>query len=323
VDLRVNRDTTLKLAKLEYGWQSDVMVTPTKIDTVFAAGEIESGRTLYEALVFDDASPLPPEERVQLVDGLADIFEYKLDFTREIQPGDKYRIVYEREARPDNTARGRRILAAEIVNDGHAYNAIWYDNGSTIRAYYDSNGHPLKAGFSRYPVPFRGITSRFAASRYHPILGIYRAHMGNDLGARAGTQVLASANGVVVRAGWNGGYGNMIEIRHANGYTTRYAHLKGFARGIRAGSRVSQKQLIGYVGMTGLATAPHLHYELRYNGRAIDATRVRLPDGESLGRTQLALFRQIARARESLLDRAGETMIAHSSGKDANQRAGL
>jgi murein DD-endopeptidase MepM/ murein hydrolase activator NlpD len=147
--------------------------------------------------------------------------------------------------------------------------------------------------------------------------------MGNDLGARAGTQVLASANGVVVRAGWNGGYGNMIEIRHANGYTTRYAHLKGFARGIRAGSRVSQKQLIGYVGMTGLATAPHLHYELRYNGRAIDATRVRLPDGESLGRTQLALFRQIARARESLLDRAGETMIAHSSGKDANQRAGL
>jgi hypothetical protein len=143
VEVRLNRDTTVKLAKLEYGWQSDVMVTPTKIDTVFAAGEIESGRTLYEALVFDDASPLPPEERVQLVDGLADIFEYKLDFTREIQPGDKYRIVYEREARPDNTARGRRILAAEIVNDGHAYNAIWYDNGSTIRAYYDSNGHPL------------------------------------------------------------------------------------------------------------------------------------------------------------------------------------
>lgn len=323
VEVRLNRDTTVKLAKLDYGWQSDVMVTPTKIDTVFAAGEIVAGRTLYEALVFDDESPLPPEERVQMVDGLAEIFEYKLDFTREIQPGDKYRIVYEREARPDNTARGRRILAAEIVNDGRAFNAIWYDNNSTIRGYYDSKGRPLKAGFSRYPVDFPRITSRFAASRYHPILGIYRAHMGNDLGARAGTSVRASANGVVIRAGWASGYGNLIEVRHANGYSTRYAHLRGFARGIRTGARVSQKQLIAYVGMTGLATAPHLHYELRHNGRAIDATRVRLPDGETLGRTQLALFREIARARESLLDRAGETMIAHSSAKDANQRAGL
>lgn len=323
IEVRLNRDTTVRLAKQDYGWQSDVIVTPTKFDTVYAAGQIESGRTLYEALVFDDASSLPPSERSDLVYSLASIFEYKLDFTRQIQPGDSYRIAYEREARPDNTARGRRILAAEIVNDGRAYNAIYYDNGTDIHGYYDTHGRPLKAGFSRYPVDFPRITSHFAASRYHPILGIYRAHMGNDLGARAGTPVHASANGIVVRAGWNsGGYGNLIEIRHANGYTTRYAHLSGLARGLRPGSRVLQKQLIGYVGMTGLATAPHLHYELRLNGNPVDATKAKLPDGEALGRRQLALFRDIAAARTNLLDRASGMVVAHQGQKDG-KRDGL
>jgi murein DD-endopeptidase MepM/ murein hydrolase activator NlpD len=324
VEVRLKRDTTVRLARFDYGWQGDVMITPTQIDTVYAAGEIESGRTIYEALVLDEDSPLPPEERVQLVGALAGIFEYKLDFTREIQPGDSYRIVYEREARPDNTARARRILAAEIVNDGHAFDAIYFDNGIDTKGYFDPTGHPLRSGFSRYPVDYPRITSRFAASRYHPILGIYRAHMGNDLGARAGTPVHASANGVVVRAGWNsGGYGNLIEIRHANGYTTRYAHLSRIARGIRPGKRVSQKDLIGYVGMTGLATAPHLHYELRLNGRPIDATKARLPDGEALGKRQMATFRIVAQARSGLLDRATGTMVAHSGQKDGRPRDGL
>lgn len=317
VEVRLNRDTTVKLAKLGYGWQSDVMVTPTQVDTVYAYGEIEPNRTLYEALVFDDDSELPADERIRLVSGLAEIFEYKLDFTREIQPGDSYRIAYVREARPDGTARGRQIIAAEIVNEGRSYSAVYYDNGSDTRGYYTPTGHPMKAGFSRYPVDYPRVTSRFAASRYHPILGIYRAHMGNDLGARAGTPVRASANGVVVRAGWGSGYGNLIEIRHANGYTTRYAHLRSFARGVRVGSRVSQKDVIGYVGMTGLATAPHLHYELRYNGRPIDASKARLPDGQQLGKRQMATFLTVARARVALLDRASNTRIAHNGTKDA------
>jgi murein DD-endopeptidase MepM/ murein hydrolase activator NlpD len=323
VEVRLNRDTTVKLARLDYGWESDVMVTPTIVDTVYAAGEIESGRTLYEALVFDDDSALPPEERQGLVWGLAEIFEYKLDFTREIQPGDSYRIAYEREARPDNTARGRRILAAEIVNEGRAYSAIYYDNGADIRGYYDAKGHALRAGFSRYPVDYPRITSRFASTRYHPILGIYRAHLGNDLGARAGTQVKAAANGTVIFAGRNAGYGNMIEIRHANGYTTRYAHLSRFAAGMRRGRHVSQKDLIGYVGMTGLATAPHLHYELRLNGRAIDAAKAKLPDGESLGRRQMLAFSEISRARMNMLARASSEMLAQGNPRDVRRRDGL
>ncbi|MEO5511360.1 MAG: M23 family metallopeptidase [Longimicrobiales bacterium] len=322
VEVRLNRDTTVRLAKQDYGWQSDVIVTPTVIDTVYAGGEIATGRSIYEEVVFDENSPLPPAERVALVSGLATVFEYKLDM-RDIQPGDSYRIAYEREARPDNSARGRRILAAEVVNKGKSYSAIWFDNGAGTRGYYDQKGRTLRAGFSRYPVDYVRITSRFASSRYHPILGIYRAHMGNDLGARAGTQVKASANGTVTFAGRNAGYGNMIEIRHSNGYSTRYAHLSRFAAGMKRGRHVSQKDIIGYVGMTGLATAPHLHYELRLNGRAIDAKTARLPDGESLGRKQMVGFREVSRIRMGMLDRAEAEMVAQQPSKSAERRNGL
>lgn len=324
VEVRLNRDTTVRLAKNEYGWQSDVVVTPTVVDTVYAAGHIESGRTLYEALYLDDSSPLPPAERIQLVYGLAEIFEYKLDFTREIQPGDSYRLVYEREVRPDNTARGRRILSAEIINEGRAYTAIYFDDGRDTRGYYDPKGRALRAGFSKYPVEYPRITSRFKSSRYHPILGIYRAHLGTDLGAARGTKVYSAANGVVTFAGRNAGYGNMIEIRHMNGYTTRYAHLNGFAKGIRKGTRVSQKDLIGYVGMTGLATAPHLHYELRKNGSPIDARTAKLPDGETLPSQKMLAFTPLSQARLALLDRANGIAVAQKpAAPSRRQGAGL
>ncbi len=323
VEVRLNRDTTVKLARLEYGWESNVMVTPTVIDTVFASGSIQSGRSLYEALVMDENSKLPPEERQGLVWALAEIFEYKLDFG-EMHPGDSYRIAYEREARPDNTARGRRILAAEIVTDHRPFTAIYFDNAAGTRGYYDAKGRALRAGFSRYPVAYPRITSRFNSARYHPILGIYRAHLGVDLGARSGTHVNASANGTVTFAGRNAGYGNMIEIRHANGYSTRYAHLSRFAAGMRRGKQVSQKDLIGYVGMTGLATAPHLHYELRKNSRAIDVRTAKLPDGESLGGQNAVAFRALSGTRMSMLDRAGSSSaLAHEGTKDARQRGGL
>ncbi|HEX6694975.1 MAG TPA: M23 family metallopeptidase [Longimicrobiales bacterium] len=323
VEVRLNRDTTVRLAKSDFGWDSDVVVTPTVVDTVVAAGSIAAGKTLYEALVFDEESPLRPADRMQLVYGLAEIFEYKLDFTREIQPGDTYRVAYVRDVRPDNSSRAMKILAAEIVNDNRTYDAVYFDNGKDIRGYYDTKGRALRAGFSRYPVPYPRITSRFAAKRYHPILGIYRAHLGNDLGARAGTQVRASANGVITFAGKSGGYGNMIEIRHANGYTTRYAHLRNFAPGIRRGVRVAQKDLIGYVGMTGLATAPHLHYELRHNGRPVDASKADLPDAEPLAKKQMAVFASIAENRVELLNRASTTVLAKQSRDEQRQRTGL
>jgi murein DD-endopeptidase MepM/ murein hydrolase activator NlpD len=234
---------------------------------------------------------------------LAGVYEYKLNFTREIQPGDSYRVVYEREVRPDGTTRNKKIIAAEMVVHGKPYRAYWFDGGRDARGYYDEEARPLAYGFSRYPISFPRITSSYNPNRYHPVLGVHRAHTGTDFGAPTGTPVMATAAGTVTFAGTNGGYGRMIEIRHFNGYTTRYAHLSRFADGMRVGARVSQKQVIGHVGATGLATAPHLHYELRINGRAVDAMRAKLPDSPPLPGAQRTQFLAMAGHRSSLLER--------------------
>jgi murein DD-endopeptidase MepM/ murein hydrolase activator NlpD len=310
IDVRVNADSTVRLQRRPFGWQGVVVETPVVVDTVYVAGSIERGRTLYEALVYDDESVLPPAERVQLVQALAEVYEFKLDFSREIQPGDSYRLVYTRERRPDGSARSRRILVSELVNQTVRYAAVWYDGGGEVRGYYDAEGKPLRSGFSRYPIKYVRITSRFNPSRYHPILGVHRAHLGTDFGAASGTPVYATADGTVSFAGVSGGYGNLIRITHANGYETRYAHLSRFAGGIRSGVRVRQGQEIGYVGATGLATAPHLHYELRRGGQAIDVVRARLPDAPPLAAEHLGRFLAIADTRVRLLEEATDRWLA-------------
>jgi murein DD-endopeptidase MepM/ murein hydrolase activator NlpD len=304
VDIRLNADSTVRLARTDLGWRGEVQITPVVLDTVYTSGVIDEGRTLYEAIVRDASSNLPPAERIQLVGELADIYEYKLDFTREIQPGDAYRLVYERERRPDGTARRRRILISEVQNRGLSYSAVWFDGGPLANGYFDRDGRALKSGFSRYPIRYPRVTSNFSWRRYHPILGRYRAHLGTDYGANAGEPVRATASGIIVARGVNGGYGNLIEIRHANGYTTRYAHLSRFASELRRGGAVTQGQTIGYVGSTGLATAPHLHYELRQNGKPIDARSAKLPDGAPVPRAHREAFAETVGDRLILLDRA-------------------
>jgi murein DD-endopeptidase MepM/ murein hydrolase activator NlpD len=304
VEVRLNRDSTLRLVKADMRWDGHVVVIPTRLDTVYAGGSIDGGRTsLYEAVVLDEQSRLPVRERIELVYELASIYEYKLDFTREIQPGDSYRVVYEREARPDGSARSKKILTAEITTRGKSFPAIWFAGNNEVSGYFDDEARPLANGFSRYPVAFPRITSNYNPNRYHPILNVRRAHTGTDFGAPTGTPVMSTANGTVMFAGTNGGYGRMIEIRHFNGYTTRYAHLSRFADGIRVGTRVSQKQVIGYVGATGLATAPHLHYELRINGRPVDARNAKLPDTPPIPGALRDTFLAIARERSTLLER--------------------
>ncbi len=310
IEVRVNADSTVRLVRGGAGWDGIVIETPVVVDTVYVAGEIEKGRTLYEALVYDEDSSLIPDERIKLVNHLAEVYEFKLDFTREIQPGDTYRLVYERERRPDGTARSRRILVAELVNQNVTYGAIWYDAGNDVRGYYDREGKPLKSGFSRYPVAFPRISSRFNPNRYHPILKTRRPHRGTDFGAASGTPVRATADGTVVFAGTSGGYGRLIRIRHSNGYETRYAHLSGYAKGIRSGVKVQQGQQIGFVGATGLATAPHLHYELHRNGAAIDPMRSRLPDAPPLEKTYLTDFLALAESRTQLLGEATQRYLA-------------
>lgn len=308
VEVRVNADSTLRLTRASMGWAGQVTITPTVLDTMFSAGTIERGKTLYETVVFDELSDLPPSERVQLVYALAEVYEFKLDFMREIQPGDSYRVVYEREVRPDGTARSRRVIAAEFVNAGRSYRAVHFAQGD-LDSYFDEEGRSLRTGFSRYPVQYR-ITSSFNPRRYHPVLGIYRAHSGTDFGAPKGAEAFATADGTVTFAGVNGGYGNLVKIRHAYGYETRYAHLSRFGPGIRVGAKVKQGQVIGYVGDTGLVTAAHLHYELRRDGRAIDVRTAKLPDAPPIPQEYRSSFDALAKGRLALLETATERYYA-------------
>ena len=303
VEMRVNADTTVLLARSEFGWNSTLQLTPTVFDTVYVAGEIDAGTTLYESLVLDETVNLPVSERVQLASELGQIYAYTIDFSREIQPGDSYQIAYEREARPDGTARNRRILIGEVVNQGKSFSAVYFNKGS-IEGYYDTMGKSLRLGFRRNPLDFTRVTSTFAAKRYHPILGIYRAHLGTDYGAAHGTPVYAVADGTIASAGKDRGYGNVVVIRHHSGYTSRYAHLSRFGAKARPGTRIKQNDVIGYVGATGLATGPHLHYELRQNGRAVNSRTVKLPGGPPLPVEYRADFRRLAEERVALLEQA-------------------
>jgi murein DD-endopeptidase MepM/ murein hydrolase activator NlpD len=232
VDVQLNADTTVRATRSAEGWATSLVLTPIVVDTLSASGQINAGQSLYEAVVFDTTTSVPVSDRVQLVSDLAAIYEYKLDFTHEIQPGDRYTLVYEREARPDGSARRSRILAARIDNQDKRHDAVYFSH-ENIAGYYDLDGRSMRQGFKRYPVDYVRVTSSFSWRRYHPILGIYRAHLGTDFGASAGTPVRATGDGTVTFAGRDGGYGNVVVIRHTNGYSTRYAHLSRFATGVR------------------------------------------------------------------------------------------
>jgi murein DD-endopeptidase MepM/ murein hydrolase activator NlpD len=303
LELRLNADSTVILAKTAMGWDGQLALTPVVVDTVYVSGKIDAGRTLYESLVLDETINLRVDERVQLAYNLGAIYAYTIDFSREIQPGDSYQMAYEREARPDGTARSRRILISEVVNQGKHLNAVFFKHGS-VEGYYSKDGKSLRMGFRRSPLEFTRVTSSFSWQRYHPILGIYRAHLGTDYGAAPGTPVYAVAEGTVATASFDRGYGNNVLIRHVGGYSTRYAHLRGFAKSVHVGRHVKQNDVIGYVGQTGLATGPHLHFELRLSGHPVDSRKVKLPGAPPIPHEYRGEFKQLVEERLALLEQA-------------------
>jgi murein DD-endopeptidase MepM/ murein hydrolase activator NlpD len=211
-------------------------------------------------------------ERNQLVWSLADVYDWEVDFGHDLQPGDQFHVVAERLVSSEGEVRFGRVLAARLDLSGKRLYAFEFDNG-TKPAFWDENARSLERDFLRSPLRYRRVSSRFSNSRWQPILRYYRAHQGTDFAADMNTPVRAVGGGEVVFAGREGGYGNLVEIRHPGGYQTRYGHLNGFAPGIRTGVRVAQNDLIGYVGNSGLSTGPHLHFEVRQNGRAINPLR--------------------------------------------------
>ncbi len=256
-------DRLLHLRRSTTGWSSEEVRLPWTTDTITVGGTIKTN--LYDALDDGAGAALPPAARAELAWTIADIYEYRVDMSRELQDGDELRVLFERSIGPGGAVRIGKVLAARFVLSGEAVEAIRYASSTVGGDYFDQNGRSLRAAFLRTPVAFRRISSRFGMRR-HPILGTMRRHQGIDYAASSGTPVRAIGDGVVLYAGRRGGYGNVLEIRHRNGFVSRYGHLRGFARGIRRGSRVTIAQTVAYVGSTGLSTAPHLHFEILVNG---------------------------------------------------------
>ncbi|MBI2295295.1 MAG: M23 family metallopeptidase, partial [Betaproteobacteria bacterium] len=253
---------------------------------LMASGEIRS--SLFAAT---DAANLSDTIAIQITD----IFSTDIDFHRDLRRGDRFSVVYEAYYDQGEPVRPGRVLAAEFINQGRFYRAVWFQYAEGQGGYYTPHGKNIRKAFLRSPIEFSRVTSGFSNSRYHPILQRWRAHKGVDYGAPAGTRIRATGDGVVEFAGRHpGGYGNVVVLRHPSKYTTWYGHLSGFAKGLRKGARVAQGEVIGYVGATGLATGPHLHYEFRINGVHQNPLRVVLPSAPPITPEQKPAFEAAA-----------------------------
>src|SRR5690348_2216599 len=240
---------------------------------------------------------------------LADAFGYDIDFAQDLRPGDSFTVVYDSVWREGERLRDGDILAAYFVNRGKRFSAIRYTDNHGGTMFYSADGRPLRKSFLRTPVEFTRISSFFSLARKHPILGYTRAHQGVDYAAPTGTPIHAAGDGTIVFRGWKSGYGNFVIIQHNKHISTAYGHMSRFANE-RVGQRVHQGQTIGFVGMTGLATGPHLHYEFRVDGTHRNPLTVTLPKPEPLPATELARFKQQSAPMLAKLDRVDSLQLA-------------
>ncbi len=302
LERRLSDSETLKVTRAESGFAADVLENPLDIRVLTAQSTIRS--SLFQAT--SDAN-LSDAIAVRI----ADIFAYDIDFVLDIQQGDNFIVTYEQVWRDGQFLRDGDILAVKFINNGREYRALRYTDGDGRADYYAADGASLRKAFLRAPVEFSRVSSRFNLSRRHPVLNRIRAHKGVDYAAPTGTPVRAAGSGRVRFVGNKGGYGKVIELDHSRGIVTVYGHLSRFAKGLRPGAKVNLGSVIGYVGKTGLATGPHLHYEYRVNGTHKDPQKVPLPKAEPIPATQLALFQdQTAGLSRSLDFPIGPLLVA-------------
>lgn len=235
---------------------------------------------VVESSLFDTMVALG--EDGELVNSVADVFAWDIDFSKETQPGDDFRIVFEKYFDRTGFVRYGMILAAQYRSRGQKYLAVYFEEEDGYGDYFRPDGTSVRRSFLRAPLRYRRISSRYTKSRLHPILKVRRPHEGVDYAAPVGTPVWSVADGKVIFKGWSGGFGRLVKVRHNNGYVSYYGHLSAYADGLRVGERVRQKEVVGFVGATGLATGPHLDYRLKVKGRFVDPLRIQLPDGEPI-----------------------------------------
>lgn len=241
---------------------------------------------------------------------MANIFGYDIDFAQDLRKGDTFEILYEEKTLNGQAVGTGNILTARFTNRGKVYTAVRYTDKNGNTSYYSADGSSLRKAFIRTPVDFARISSRFSNGRKHPILNKIRAHKGVDYAAPRGTPIKAAGDGRVVLAGRKGGYGNTVIIKHGQRYQTLYAHMNGFAKGIRSGTNVKQGQIIGYIGTTGLSTGPHLHYEFQVNGVHVDPLSQKLPISDPIHPSEKQRFAQHSQPLLAKLDSNNNTQVA-------------
>lgn len=265
----------------------------------------KSGEIRNSLFATTDAIGIPDAITIQMVE----LFGGEIDFHRDLRKGDRFVVTYEVDYLRGQPVRSGRVLGAEFINDGKTHRAIWFADSSGS-GYYTEDGKPLKKEFLRSPLEFSRITSGFSR-RFHPILNEWRAHNGVDYAAPSGTKVRATGDSIVDFIGFQKGYGNIVILKHSGQHTTAYAHLKGFAKGLRKGSRIHQGDTIGYVGSTGWATGPHLHYEFRVGGRATNPLSTKLATGTPLSPDKLAHFQKQTHPIQQQIEMLSMADIVH------------
>jgi len=302
----IDRNDQLIISVAEDGFQIEKVAIPYTIVTEKIHGTIES--SLFEAVTSIGESD-------SLAMNLADIFAWDIDFILDIRQGDSFQALVEKRYRDGQPAGYGRILAAEFTNQGTAFQAILFQDGKQRPSYYDRTGQSLRKAFLKAPLSFSRISSGFTMRRFHPITRTWKAHPAIDYAASTGTPIMAVGDGTIIKKGYTPGNGNYIKIRHNNSYETLYLHMKGFAKGMAEGKRISQGQTIGYVGSTGLATGPHLCFRMTKNGAPINPNKVKETSADPISKANRASFNELT--TELLAQLAGQPANRTASTKTA------
>jgi len=318
--LRLGVDTEGELSELIYEPNNNATVLMQRVaDGSYSAKSVarlyETRQTYISATIEDSLYQAGKKAGLsdRLIMDIAGIFGWDIDFAKDLHRGDHFTAIYEENYWRGEKIREGHIVAADFINRGRVYRAVGLRDERGRLNYYTPGGKSMQRQFLKNPVRFTHISSRFSKGRYHPILKRWRAHKGVDYAARRGTPVRATATGRILERGRKGGYGKAVVIRHGAKYNTLYAHLSRYRRGLRPGSLVNQGDIIGYVGSTGLATGPHLHYEFRVNGIHRNPLTVRVPRSRPLSGNLVADFRRAAQQLSEKLDRINDRVRLASS----------
>jgi len=309
----IDRFNTLLVKKQDGDYKSEIVKLKADVRLASAIGEITHS-------LFVDGQAAGLSDRIIME--FTELFGWDVDFVLEMRRGDRFKVIYEEMYRGGEKISNGRILGAEFTNQGKTYRAIFFKGPDDSEGYYTDNGQSMRKAFLRAPLNFTRISSRFNLSRRHPILNRIRAHRGVDYAAPMGTPIRAVADGKIEFAGIQNGYGNVVVLKHGDKYSTLYGHMMKFAKNIRRGGSVSQGQLIGYVGKTGLATGPHLHYEFRVDGVHRDPLTVKLPRALSVEPGFLAEFKRQTKQTVAMLNAldqgADATAMVANTGRAAS-----